>query len=82
MNNENERKKERNFSILLYAVQEIVISIIFYIIYLKIYIYWYKLITTTIKRREKKIIKIRIISEIQNFTKNLIKKSRLEYNSK
>ena len=54
MNNENERKKERNFSILLYAVQEIVISIILYIIHLKIYIYWYKLITTTIKRGEKK----------------------------
>ena len=61
---------------MLYGIQEKIIIILFYIIFLRIY-FW--VLTTTIKRREKKISKVK---KFKISTKKLIIKSCLEYNSK
>ena len=61
---------------MLYGIQEKIIIILFYITFLRIY-FW--VLTTTIKRREKKISKVK---KFKISTKELIIKSCLEYNSK
>ena len=61
---------------MLYGIQEKIIINLFYIIFLRIY-FW--VLTTTIKRREKKISKVK---KFKISTKKLIIKSCLEYNSK